>query len=838
MTPRRKGRSSGLAKLTPPILPRVIERTRLFRQLDSATKAPLTWIAAPPGAGKTTLLASYVKNRRRPVLWYRLDAGDADPSTFFHYLGLAVQTAAPRFRESLPHLTPEYFAGLPIFAQRFFEALGSRIKRPTLVVFDNYHEVPSESVLHQLLPVGIQRLPAHIRVIVLSRETFPQGYIRMEAERQLRTIRPEELELTKAEARLVYSLQIKRLLRSNKEIDHFWELVRGWMAGLILLLERGSDKEVNAGNSPQAIFDYLAAEVMNQCPPVTRDILIMMSLVPDFTPEMAVALTGRPEAERILEQLYQARYFIERREDRLGWFRYHPLFRNFLQRRAQQTLDAETLRRLRESAASFLISADLEADAADLFEAAGAWDSYRALIRRCGPILIRQGRVQTLEAWIGRLPEAERTADPWMDLWLAPCRNGVASREAIRLYESAFIRFRERGEQEPMLLAWAGAVHSIIFTYSRIKQLQAWLQVFEEIHPPGSSFPSLEVEALVVDALAIGYVYIAPYRADARRWLDRSETLREHLPEHMSPFSRYCTQQVHIWFDDFATLQVLFTESKETAERPGASPLTRLLHHVFTAELGWLTGEVEQCRRAVEEGMAVCESSGLLAFSSVIIPQIIYNELLLGNVDMARSHLERMKPIAISMGGLHVTHYWMLSSWADLIEGHADQAWAKCQKGREILDVEGCPVFADALHRLIEAQILAKRGQRAEAEQLLTRTESVGQAIPSMSLTTGVYFVRAQWAFEDGDTEQGSLWLRRVLEDGQKSPQIGFVGWVPQEAARLFAKALELGIEIGYAREAIRKRQLKPPADGSAPESWPWHVKIRTFGKMTVEVDG
>jgi len=512
---KRKSQKARLAKLTPPTLPKVVARKRLFRLLDHSTKSLLSWITAPPGAGKTTLLASYVKKRRRPVLWYRLDAGDADPSTFFHYLGLAVQTAAPRFRESLPHLTPEYFAGLPIFTQRFFEALGRRLRRPTTLVFDNYHEVPRESELHQLLAIGIQRLPSHIRVIVLSREAFPQEYIRMEAERQLRTIRPEELELTKAEARLVYSLQIKRLLPSNKEIDRFWKLVRGWMAGFILLLERGSDKEVKADNSPQAIFDYLAAEVMNQCPPVTRDVLITMSLVPDFTPEMAVALTGRPDAKRILEQLYRARYFIERREDRIGWFRYHPLFRDFLQRRAQQMLDAESLRRLRESAASFLIDANLEADAADLLETAGAWNSYRALIRRCGPFLIQQGRVQTLEGWIGRLPEAERAFDPWMDLWLAQCRNVVASREAIRLYESAFIRFRERGEQEPMLLAWAGAVHSIIFTLSGVKQLQGWLQVFDGIHPPGYSFPSLEVEALVVDALAIGYVYMA--RTDPRR---------------------------------------------------------------------------------------------------------------------------------------------------------------------------------------------------------------------------------------------------------------------------------------------------------------------------------
>lgn len=837
-----KSRTPRLAKLTPPILPPVIERARLFRQLDRAMKSPLTWIAAPPGAGKTTLLASYLKKRRRLSLWYRLDAGDIDPSTFFHYLGLAVQTASPRFRKQLPHLTPEYFAGLPIFTQRFFEQLGTRIHRPTMLVFDNYHEVAAESLLHQLLPVGIQRLPPHIRVVVLSRELYPQGYIQLAAERQLQSMRPEELELTRAEAAQVYRLQVTRrkLPTNSKAIDQCWEVVGGWMAGFILLLERGERNvsgEMAARADPQAVFEYLAGEVMTHLPADVQEVLTTMSLVGDFTPEMAVALTGRPEAERILDQLYRGRYFIERRADRIGWFRYHPLFRDFLQRRARQKFDTEALRRLCESASAFLISADLEADAADLLEAAGAWESYRVLIQRCGPTLIRQGRVQTLEAWIRRLPEAERTADPWMDLWLAPCRNVVASGEAIRLYESAFIRFRERGEQEPMLLAWAGAVHSIIFTYSRMKQLQAWLQVFDEIHPPGSSFPSLEVEALVVDALTIGYVYIAPYRADARRWLDRSEALREHLPEHMSPFSRYCAQQIHIWFDDFATLQVLFTESKETAERPGASPLTRLLHHVFTAELGWLTGDVEQCRRAVEEGMAVCESSGLLAFSSVIIPQIIYNELLLGNVDVARSHLERMKPIAISMGGLHVTHYWMLSSWADLIEGRADQAWAKCQKGREILDAEGCPVFADALHRLIEAQILAERGQRQEAEQLLTRTESVGQAMPSMSLTTGVYFVRAQWAFEDGNAEQGSLWLRRVLEDGQKSPQIGFVGWVPQEAARLFEKALELGIEVPYVLEAIRKRQLKPPSDGSAPENWPWRVKIRTFGKLTVEVD-
>jgi ATP/maltotriose-dependent transcriptional regulator MalT/DNA-binding SARP family transcriptional activator len=833
-----------LAKLTSPTLPRVIERKRLFRLLDGATKYPLTWIAAPPGAGKTTLLASYAKMHRRSVLWYRLDAGDADPSTFFHYLVLAVQAAAPRVRHPLLHLTPEYFAGLPIFTQRFFEAVGSMIHRPTMLVFDNYHEVPAEALLHQLLPLGIQRLPPHIRVVILSRETYPQGYMQLVAERQLQTMRPEELELTQAEAAQVYRLQVTRRKppTNSKAIAQCWEVVRGWMAGFILLVEREVEGNVTGElptqTDPHVVFEYLAGEVMTRLPADVQQVLTTMSLVGDFTHQMAVALTGRPEAGRILERLHHNRYFIERREDRTGWYRYHPLFREFLLRRAEQMFDVKNLRRIRESAASFLLDVKLEGEAADLLKAAAAWDSYRTLIKQYGPILVQQGRVHTLETWIRHLPESERAADPWMDLWLAHCHLSLAPKEATSLYESAFNRFRERGEQEPMFLAWAGVVHSIIFSYSGMKRISDWLQVFDEIHLPGSAFPSSEVEQLVTDALAVGYTYIAPDQPEARRWLNRTVALWDKKATPVGPFSKYFTEHCFIGFDDFATLHVLFTKSKKDSERSGASPVERILHYLLTGALGWLQADVEECRRAVKEGLALCESTGLLVFRVLLISHGIYNELLIGNVGAARTLLEQIKPLALSMGGLHLTHFLMLASWADLIEDRLGEAWQRCQRSTEVLESEGSPMFQSALQYFMESQVLAARGNREIAQQTLARVETVGQAMPSMQLTNGVYFLRAQWAFQDGDDVSGTSWLRRLLEEGQTSPRIGFVGWVPQEASRLFAKALELGIEVPYALEVIRKRQLKPPTDGSAPENWPWRVKIHAFGKLTLEVDG
>ncbi len=117
--------SAFLAKITRPGFTQVLRRERLFRRLD-ASREPVIWVSAPPGAGKTTLASSYLVERDLAHLWYQLDARDADPATFFHYLGLAVRAAAPRLQFDLPHLTAEYLLGLRAFARRYFTSCPRR----------------------------------------------------------------------------------------------------------------------------------------------------------------------------------------------------------------------------------------------------------------------------------------------------------------------------------------------------------------------------------------------------------------------------------------------------------------------------------------------------------------------------------------------------------------------------------------------------------------------------------------------------------------------------------------------------------------------------------------
>ncbi|MDR4484640.1 MAG: mechanosensitive ion channel [Nitrospirales bacterium] len=79
-------------KVSPPRLPKTLERTRLFNALDEARGRPIIWITAPAGMGKTTLAATYLKIRKLNTLWYQIDEGDADPATLFQYLGVAATT--------------------------------------------------------------------------------------------------------------------------------------------------------------------------------------------------------------------------------------------------------------------------------------------------------------------------------------------------------------------------------------------------------------------------------------------------------------------------------------------------------------------------------------------------------------------------------------------------------------------------------------------------------------------------------------------------------------------------------------------------------------------------
>jgi hypothetical protein len=201
-------RRSRPAKVSRPVVSRMVDRQRLFRRLDAAHDKPVTWVWGPPGAGKTALVASYLTARGLRSIWYQVDDGDGDVATFFYYLGQAVSRRRP-----LSLLTPEYRRGLPAFSRRYFGDLFGRLQLPFVLVLDNYQEVHSDAALHGVMREAVAELPAGGRVIFISRSEPPAELARMRAHQMFETIGWQDLRFSRGEARRLARIEPPRVCR-------------------------------------------------------------------------------------------------------------------------------------------------------------------------------------------------------------------------------------------------------------------------------------------------------------------------------------------------------------------------------------------------------------------------------------------------------------------------------------------------------------------------------------------------------------------------------------------------------------------------------------------------
>jgi ATP/maltotriose-dependent transcriptional regulator MalT len=261
-----KKKFTSIAKISRPNIAGTFARKRLFAILDKCRKQSVVWISGPAGSGKTTLVANYLDERNLPCLWYQVDENDADIATFFYYMGLAAQKAAPRYRKTLPLLTPEYLQGISTFARRFFENLYTRLKPPFAIVLDNYQDVSPESNIQNIINNAVSLAPAGIQYFVLSRNEPTSAFMCLHANGTMHAVGWRDLRFTLDESKQMVRMNVKQKL-TIAAVEELHKRTEGWAAGLVLLREgAGTEKPVpqSTGTHLQPdVFAYFAGEVFD-----------------------------------------------------------------------------------------------------------------------------------------------------------------------------------------------------------------------------------------------------------------------------------------------------------------------------------------------------------------------------------------------------------------------------------------------------------------------------------------------------------------------------------------------------------------------------------------------
>lgn len=831
------------AKVTPPEITGYFPRKRLFRLLDDARKRPVVWISAPPGSGKTTLASSYLDVRKLPRLWYQVDERDADVATFFYYMGLAAQRAVPRKRKPMPLLTPEYLPGLPVFTSRFFDELFARLPTPSVVVFDNYQEIPPESMLHDVIRDAAACLPPKVNFLMVSRSAPPPAFARMSANRKSSVIGWEEMRLTGEETRGIARLHTRRPFR-GEEVRRLEESADGWVAGLVLMLEKAVGEGVvpdrKGIRTPEEIVDYFGGEVFGQIDPDTRSFLLASSFLPRMTAGMAQRLTGYAHAGEILSALCRNNWFTQAHGHGDPAYQYHSLFREFLLSHARTALPSEEIRRLQRSAAELLAEHGQAEDGALLLRESGDWDGLARIALSLAPSLAGQGRYRTLEEWLRALPENTLDDVPWTRYWMGVCRMPFDQEESVSHFESAFHAFRKRSDPAGMFLAWAGVVDSIVYWHRDLSRLDPWIDIIDRLVTEWGGLPPGVIEAHVTGAMmkALAFRQSSCPAAAAEAWAGRCASVaRTSDDANVKVEALLGLSLFRIYSGDFAGAGWGIGVLTSLLKHRDVSPLAILRASQVRALHANLTSRYDLSLEIVSDGLRLADSSGIHLLDFWLSGEGVLASLHLGEAATANRFLGTMAARLDEAVPWETSFYHFLAGWESLHRGDLAQASFHADMSLEPRGGIGNPVI-QALDCLLGAHVFEEAGDRPRAGELLEEAHRLGIEnrmdffVFVCLLTKGFFFLRG------GDGSSAEEALREGMRIGREKGYSGVYLWRPEFLATVAVKALEAGIEVEYVRELIRKNRLVPDPSALDLEQWPWPVKVYTLGRFSLVVDG
>ncbi|MBI4787347.1 MAG: transcriptional regulator [Chloroflexi bacterium] len=406
------------AQLNPPQLRRyTLAHPRLAALLREALDHRATIVQANTGYGKSTALAQ-MADWNLPLFWYSAGEGDTDPRQFLSHLIAALRLRLPAFPEGPLALLQDADAGAPAALDAVLHALDEICANPSLLVIDDYY-LASSPETDALLEHLIASVPPALRVIVATR--YPLQWkmlVGWRAGNQVLEIKRAALAFTPDEIAALFR-DTYNLPLAPHDVELLAERTEGWPIALQLirqemrsnpqapldtLLARGS-------GSLATLFDYLAQSVLAQQLPRRREFVLQTCALRELEPAACNAITQRDDGDARLLELCDSDQFVRAVGER--HYRYHHLFHDFLWEQARRQNPSAARDRHRRAAKFFRRAKRYDEAVYHLLQAS-EFRQAAALIQEIGETVLREGRLDTLAAWIDALPPDEVASHPFI----------------------------------------------------------------------------------------------------------------------------------------------------------------------------------------------------------------------------------------------------------------------------------------------------------------------------------------------------------------------------------------------------------------------------------------
>ena len=392
-----------------------LRRARLIDWLNDAATCRAAVIAADAGYGKTTLLWQWEREVPFPCYWYKLDRNDRDWTFHISYLIESISKRHAGFGRRA-HSMLQQMGGpgssRPGVAAYLLAEMHERLTEPCTFIIDDWQYVNAVTEVRGLWNQILRDAPPTCRFVFASRVKPRLQFARFKTHGGYAELRTDALRFTESEIGELFR-DIYNDPLDPAEVAELERRTEGWAASLQLvevsLRERPSPEERRqfirsiTATKDSDLFDFLAEEVLDQQPDETRNFLLCTSILQQITPEVAERLAGVHDGVRELTDLEQRGLFTNRLDD--VRFRYHNLFREFLERRLIAERSEAEVVGLHIHAASYFETTEQWPEAIHHYLRAGLQRQAARLIAKYGEDVVAEGRLGLVDEWLQQLPE-------------------------------------------------------------------------------------------------------------------------------------------------------------------------------------------------------------------------------------------------------------------------------------------------------------------------------------------------------------------------------------------------------------------------------------------------
>jgi LuxR family transcriptional regulator, maltose regulon positive regulatory protein len=602
----------------------LVERRRLMEKLRANRHRRIVLVAAQPAQGKTCLVAAYLTATARPTAWCQINPATATAAGVWRLLTSALKPLLDHADSPLEEVAASGgFHREPDPA--LLAELLKQIPKPAAVVFDGMDWLRGDPDAITLIERLVLCIPEGIQVFLISRAMPTLKLQRLRVSRQVLVLGNADLAFEDDEVRAFFH-GLHHLRLSQVQLRDIQREVDGWAGGLVLLAEaltRIKEKNLALPGPADPVVDrirgeanaYFDEEVFFQQPAVLKDFLLRTAFLEEMDPEMAADLTGLHSAEEILADLVTRNVFIQVHYQSPGHdtYRYHPLFRGFLQTRARIDLSQNQYRRLLRRIGREYSRRKRSDLAVSYFLESGDTVAAAQAIKHAALDLTIDDRLAELGRWMEALPAAQYQSDPWLVFWHAVAHRSPGGVKPGEELQGVLARFRNVDDLRGQCFAVAYLIETAVFQGTDPANLARWLALAGELLQSAGTRPYFTyAKALLWRQIGLGHIFGTGQPAKGLSACRNAQLLARRISDpHLQRSAAILIASTLATLGEVAEAEAALAQSR-VAENEKTAPEYRAISHLAHLQLALLAGDLRRAEGQLENLREEIETFGLL----------------------------------------------------------------------------------------------------------------------------------------------------------------------------------------------------------------------------------